>query len=74
MADALTPLIHKATTLAGAGRWPEAEQAWREVHRLNPQHPQALFGLGFHAFHRNDLPAARRWLEAAVQHSPRDVK
>jgi aspartyl/asparaginyl beta-hydroxylase (cupin superfamily) len=58
--------------MANAGRWNEAEQLWREVRRLQPNHPQALFSLGFHALQRGELSAADELLRAARSVAPRD--
>lgn len=73
MSTAIEELVKNASKLVNAGRWAEAEAVWLEVHRLDADHPQALYGLGFHAFHRQDFAAARRWLEQAVERAPQDV-
>jgi aspartyl/asparaginyl beta-hydroxylase (cupin superfamily) len=73
MSDALAKLVQTAGQLANAGRLEEAERAWREVRRLEPRNPQALFSLGIHALKRNDLPAAVELLRAAKAVAPTDL-
>ena len=65
MSDVVAELVRSAGRLANAGRLEEAEQAWQEVHRLQPRHPKALFSLGIHALTRQDFPAALNLLRAA---------
>jgi len=65
-------LVRQAGQMANAGRWHEAEQLWLEVRKLQPNHPQALFSLGFHALQRGDLSAADELLRAARAAAPRD--
>ena len=73
MSDAMAKLVQTAGQLANAGRLEEAERAWREVRRLEPRNPQALFSLGIHALKRNDLPAAVELLRAAKAAAPTDL-
>jgi aspartyl/asparaginyl beta-hydroxylase (cupin superfamily) len=65
-------LVREAGRMANAGRWNEAEQLWREVRRIEPNHPQALFSLGFHALQRGEAAAADELLRAARNVAPRD--
>jgi aspartate beta-hydroxylase len=65
-------LVREAGRMANAGRWSEAEQLWREVRRIQPDHPQALFSLGFHALQRGEAAAADELLRAARKLAPRD--
>ncbi len=73
MTPSIEKLIQSATTQASAGRWDEAERSWREVHRLDPANAKALFSLGAHAYQRGAHGEARRWLEAAVASTPKDL-
>ena len=73
MSATVEQLIQRATQLANAGRWHEAERVWLEVRRIDPKHPQALFSLGVHAFDRGDLNAARGFLVAARAAAPADL-
>jgi aspartate beta-hydroxylase len=61
----VSELAQAAGRMANAGRWQEAEQLWREVRKLEPQHPQALFSLGFHALQRGDITLADELLRGA---------
>jgi aspartyl/asparaginyl beta-hydroxylase (cupin superfamily) len=73
MSDVVAELVRTAGRLANAGRLEEAEQAWQEVHRLQPRHPKALLSLGIHALTRHDLPAALDLLRAARSAAPTDL-
>lgn len=73
MSASLDQLVQTAGRLANEGRWPEAEATWQEVHRLDPAHPKALYGLGVHALQRGDLAAAIVHLDAAVRAAPQDL-
>ncbi len=73
MSASLDQLVQTAGRLANEGRWPEAEATWQEVHRLDPAHPKALFGLGAHALQRGDLAVAISHLDAAVRAAPNDL-
>jgi aspartate beta-hydroxylase len=65
-------LVQAANDAANAGRFPEAERLWGEVRRLDPRHPKALFGLGFHALQRGDAAGALELLRAAREVAPKD--
>jgi aspartyl/asparaginyl beta-hydroxylase (cupin superfamily) len=69
---AVAQLVQTAAQLANAGRWNEAEQAWREVRRIDPNHPQALYSLGIHALQRGDAQGAHALLQQANSVAPRD--
>lgn len=65
-------LVKAAGAAAAGGRWQEAEHLWGRVHALDPDHVQALFSLGVHAFQRGDAAAALELLQRARQRAPRD--
>jgi aspartyl/asparaginyl beta-hydroxylase (cupin superfamily) len=73
MSANLQQLVQSAHQLANSGRLDEAERAWRQVHALEPRHPQALFSLGVHALQRGDLQTAQDLLSSARQVAPRDL-
>ena len=66
-------LVQTAGRLASAGRNDEAEKLWLEIRRREPQHPKALFSLGFHALARGDSTAALELLRAARAAAPGDL-
>ncbi len=66
-------LAEAAVRAANAGNFAEAEQRWREVIRIEPQNPQALFSLGIHSLQRGDLKASQDLLNAARAVAPRDL-
>jgi aspartyl/asparaginyl beta-hydroxylase (cupin superfamily) len=72
-ANSVARLVQEAGRMANAGRWQEAEQLWREVRRIEPRHPQALFSLGFHALQRGELAEAEQLLRAARDAAPKDM-
>lgn len=72
MSEALSGLVNAAGAAAAAGRWHEAERLWAQVRKLDPDHVQALFSLGVHAFQRGDARAALELLQAARARAPRD--
>jgi aspartyl/asparaginyl beta-hydroxylase (cupin superfamily) len=65
-------LVQAANQLANSGRWDEAERAWKEVRRVDPNNPIALYSLACHALQRRDAAAARPMLETACQFAPND--
>jgi aspartate beta-hydroxylase len=73
MTVSIEQLVEQAGRLASSGRWDDAEQAWLEVRRRDPQHPRALFSLGVHALKRGDGAGARALLTAARQLQPNDL-
>ncbi len=68
----LASLVQAAGAAAAGGRWQDAERMWGQVHRLDPEHVQALFSLGVHAFQRGDLAGALDLLSRARARAPRD--
>lgn len=72
MSDTLKSLVDAAGVAASQGRWQQAEQLWQQVRALEPGHPQALYGLGVHAFKRGQLAEATEMLKAAQTAAPRD--
>ena len=72
MTTSLATLIRQAEAAANAGRWQEAEQAWREVRRLDPASSKAALGLGVHAMQRRDYAGATELIAEAHRLSPRD--
>jgi aspartyl/asparaginyl beta-hydroxylase (cupin superfamily) len=73
MTSLIEQRVRQASELANAGRWQEAEQAWRQVLAAEPRHPKALASLGVHAVHRGDLVEALQLLRAARAVAPRDL-
>jgi aspartyl/asparaginyl beta-hydroxylase (cupin superfamily) len=72
MTDQVNALAQAAGQAANAGRWQDAERLWGQVYSLAPDHPQALYSLGVHAFQRGDLAGALEFLRAAHMASPMD--
>lgn len=70
--DRIASLVAAATSAANAGRWEQAEQLWSQVRGLDPQHVQALFSLGVHAYRNGDSASALHLLETAKAASPGD--
>ena len=68
----IAALSTAAAAAASAGRWAEAERLWTEVRALDPQHVQALYSLGVHAYQRSDLAGALQQLQAAQRAAPQD--
>lgn len=68
----VSTLASAAGAAAAAGRWQDAERLWAEVRALDPQHVQALFSLGVHAYQRADFAKAVELLRSAQQAAPRD--
>lgn len=66
-------LADAAVRAANAGNFAEAERHWREVTKIEPQNPQALFSLGIHALQRGDLKASQELLNKARAVAPRDL-
>lgn len=72
MQDRIVALAGSAAAAATAGRWQEAEQLWQQVRALDPNHVQALYSLGVHAFQRGDARTALELLQAAQAAAPSD--
>ncbi|PPU31732.1 aspartyl/asparaginyl beta-hydroxylase domain-containing protein [Xanthomonas sp. CFBP 7912] len=68
----IADLMREAGAAASAGDWPQAERLWGRVRQLAPDHPQALYSLGVHAYQRGDAPAALDYLVAAQASAPSD--
>jgi aspartate beta-hydroxylase len=68
----LAGLVNAAGAAAAAGRWQEAERLWQQVRNLDPDHVQALFSLGVHAFQRGDAAGALELLQTARNRAPND--
>jgi aspartyl/asparaginyl beta-hydroxylase (cupin superfamily) len=66
-------LARTAVRLADSGLWGDAERLWKEVRRLEPTHPQALFALGAHALRRGDIEDACTLLRAARSAEPQNL-
>ncbi|MBD1847345.1 tetratricopeptide repeat protein [Cyanobacteria bacterium FACHB-63] len=54
--------------------WTEAEHLYQQVLAKQPQHPEALFGLGMLTQQTGNLEAAEQCLSAAAQAQPNSVK
>jgi tetratricopeptide (TPR) repeat protein len=59
--------IRDGNKLATRGNWQEAEQHWQSAVRENPQSHVAHFNLALAAESRQDYPAARQHLDAAIK-------
>lgn len=59
--------VRTGNKLATQGNWREAEQHWQAVAKSHPQNHQAHFNLALAAEARQDYPAARQHLEAALK-------
>jgi len=68
--EGLTHLVRAAGAAANAGRWDEAERLWTQVRQRDPNHPDALYSLGVHAFQRGDLGGAIALLAQAADAAP----
>jgi aspartate beta-hydroxylase len=68
----INALVQAAGAAASQGRWQEAEQLWQRVRAIDPNHPQALYSLGVHAYRRGALIEALQTLQAAHNVAPRD--
>ena len=73
MSSTVDQMVQAAGQAANAGRWHEAERLWREVWKLEPQHPKALFSLGAHALKRGEVAIACDLLRAARTAAPGDL-
>jgi len=66
-------LANAAVHAASTGNFPEAERLWRELLRIDPRNPKALFSLGVHALQRGDVNAAHSLLTSARAVAPNDL-
>lgn len=65
-------LVAAANAAVNQGHWDQAEHLWKKVLALDPEHPQALYSLGVHAFKRGQLAEALKALQAAHAMAPND--
>lgn len=72
-AQAVEDFSAQARIAANEGRWHDAEKLWREVQRLDPNNPQALFSLGVHEMQKGQDAAAVSYLELACAAAPIDL-
>ena len=73
MTNELEKLVRAAGEAVNTGRWNDAEALWREVHRLDPGNPAALFSLGVHALRARNAATAVKLLDQARAAAPRDL-
>ncbi|CAB3752125.1 cellulose synthase operon C-like protein [Burkholderia paludis] len=71
--DPLKVLIDQGKYWQARGRGDLAEQAWKKVLSLDPNQPDALFGMGMVLADRKD-GGARRYLERLRQVAPNDAR
>src|SRR5688572_14147923 len=64
--------VEAASRAAAEGRWQEAEQAWSQVLKLDPRHPEALYSVGVHAFRGGRLDEALQAFQTLNAARPRD--
>lgn len=64
--------VEAAGRAAAEGRWQEAEQAWSQVLRLDPEHPEALYSVGVHAFRSGRLEEALHAFQSVNAARPGD--
>ena len=51
----INALVAAANAAVNQGHWDQAEHLWKKVLALDPEHAQALYSLGVHAFQRGQL-------------------
>jgi tetratricopeptide (TPR) repeat protein len=64
------PQIQRGIALSSLGRAAEADDAFKRALTLSPYSAKAHFNYAVHRFHQDDLEAARRLAEEAVQLDP----
>ncbi|MBP6299673.1 MAG: aspartyl/asparaginyl beta-hydroxylase domain-containing protein [Arenimonas sp.] len=69
----INSIIQAASNAASQGRWGEAERLWMQVLSIDPNHPQALYSAGVHAFKRGQLDEALTQLKKANARAPKDL-
>ncbi|MEM8827916.1 MAG: tetratricopeptide repeat protein [Cyanobacteria bacterium P01_G01_bin.19] len=57
-----------------ANRLEQAEQAYRQILSIQPNYPEALYGLGILAQQKGELSEAENFLDTAAQVQPNSVK
>lgn len=72
-APELADTLQLATQHLRSGRFVDAEQLYHQVLLQQPEHPEALYGLGILAMQMGQLETAERWLNTAAQFQA-DVK
>lgn len=68
-----TRLLQQANQCQRTHGWAEAEHLYHQVLEIQPNQPEALYGLGTIAIQLGQIQAAEQWLSAAAQIQP-DVK
>lgn len=66
-------LFRLGRDLAGAGRYREADDQFRQVLDRQPEHAGAMGFLGLNAFRRGELEASEHWLRKALEVTPADA-
>ena len=66
-------LANAAVHAASTGNFAEAERLWRELLRIEPRNPKALFSLGVHALQRGDVNGGHSLLISARASAPNDL-
>lgn len=63
-------LVQAASSAANQGHWDEAERLWKQVLTINPNHSEALYSAGIHAYKRGQLTEALALLTQANSAAP----
>ncbi len=66
-------LVEEGVNAARAGRWAEAELAWKAALELDPKNPHILYNLAIAAEARHDFPTAEKYLGQAVERLPDEL-
>lgn len=72
-APSVPEIFQRGRALAGSGRHHEADEHFRRVLELQPDHAGAKGFLGLSAFRRGELETSERWLMEALDASPGDA-
>jgi predicted O-linked N-acetylglucosamine transferase (SPINDLY family) len=67
-------ILQQAVQYQRAHRFAEAEQGYHQVLKKQPNHPEALYGLGTLAIQMEQPQTAEQWLKVASQVQPNSVK
>jgi predicted O-linked N-acetylglucosamine transferase (SPINDLY family) len=70
----IVEMFQLAVQYQRVNRLAEAEQLYRHILDKQPNHPDALYGLGILAQQMGELQTAEQWLSAATQVQPNSVK